>query len=356
MPLKIAIQPDELVFHDGSRQSYSDRWFELASESDVEAVRVDVYSPDVLKTIAGCDAFMWRYDPSAQRRLFAARLLYAIEFGLGLPVFPSLGSRWHFEDKIGQYYFLAAAGIPTPATTVCWTREQAITFCDDASYPFVLKLATGFAGSNVRLMRTREEALFHVDALFTHGIISLGYGPAPRARLLLRRLRAASELIRGRNPYGPTADADLQYGYFLAQEFVPDNAFDIRVTIIGNRAFAVRRFNRPGDFRASGSHLVDRDPSQIGEDAIRLGFRVALASGAQTISVDILRSKTGLVVGELGLAYPQLVLREHPGHWVLQGQPDSGSLERVEGSRDPAYLVFADFVAHVRQSTNEQHR
>src|SRR6185437_3166443 len=251
MTLKIAIQPDEVVHHDGKQQSYSARWIELARDMHVEAVPVDVFSSNVIDTISTCDAFMWRYDPSAHVRLHANRFLYGIGEGLGLPVFPSVESRWHFEDKIGQYYFLAAAGIPTPATNISWTREHAARFCDDATYPFVLKLATGYQASNVRLVSSREEALFYVDQLFGHGTISLGYRPASRTRVFLRRLRAAAELFKGRNPYGPTAEADLQHGYFLVQEFLPDNKFDVRVTVTGNRAFVFRRFNRPGDFRAS---------------------------------------------------------------------------------------------------------
>lgn len=350
MTLKIAIQPDEIVHHNGERQSYSGRWMELARDMDVEAVPVDVFAPDIIDTVATCDAFMWRYDPSAHPRLFADRLLYAIEEGLGLPVFPSLGSRWHFEDKVGQSYFLTAAGIPIPATTVSWTREDAIRFCDGATYPFVLKLATGYQASNVRLVRSRAEALFYVDQLFSHGAIALGYRPASRPRLLLRRMRAATELFGGRNPYGPTPHADLQYGYFFVQEFLPDNPFDVRVTVTGNRASVFRRFNRPGDFRASGSGNIDWDPSQVAEDAVRLGYRVAKESGSQTITVDVLRRKGEPVIIELGLAYASWCVRDCPGHWELHGEPESGSLEWVEGSLEPADAIFTDFVAQVRRA------
>lgn len=350
MSLKIAIQPDEVVHRNGERQSYSQRWIELAPNLEVEATRMDAFASDALETISACDAFMWRYDPSAHMRLYANRFLYAIEEGMGIPVFPSLQSRWHFEDKVGQFYFLAAAGIPTPNCTVSWTREQAIRFCDSAAYPFVLKLATGYQASNVRLIRSREEALFYVDELFSHGAISLGYRPASRGRLLLRRIRAATEIVKGQNPWGPTAEADLQYGYFFAQEFLPDNPFDVRVTITGNRAFVFRRFNRPGDFRASGSGRIDWDPAQVGEDAVRLGYRVARQSGSQTITVDILRRKTEPVIVELGLAYASWCVRDCPGHWILHGEPESGALEWVEGSMEPADAIFTDFVAQVRRA------
>lgn len=348
MTLKIAIQPDEVLHRNGERQSYSDRWFALARAMDVEAVAVDVFSTDVIKDISTCDAFMWRCDPSAYMRLYSSRLMYGIEEGAGMPVFPNLETRWHFEDKTAQYYFLAASGIPTPATTVSWTREQAVRFCASATYPFVLKLATGYQGSNVRLIQNIDDALFYVDEMFSHGATSLGYRPASWPRRQLRRLRAALELMRGENPYGPSPEADLQYGYFLAQEFLPANDFDVRVTIIGNRAFAFRRFNRPGDFRASGSGRIDWEPSQIGEDALRLAYRVSRQMNAQTVAVDILRRNGEPVIVELTLAYASWAVRNCPGHWVLRGEPASGPLEWVAGSLEPADAIFTDFVAQVR--------
>lgn len=351
MNLKIAIQPDEVMHRNGERQSFSDRWVELAGSLSVKTVLVDVFAEDVIPQISTCAAFMWRSSPSAHPRLYAKRLLYAIEAGLGIPVFPSLKSSWHFEDKIGQYYYLSAARIPTPATMIFWDRQQAERFCATASYPFVLKLAIGYQGSNVRLVHNRGEALFYIDQLFGGGLVSLGYRPASRARQVLRRLRVAAEVVKGGNPNGSTAEAELQHGYFFMQEFLPGNDFDVRVTIIGDRAFAFRRFNRPGDFRASGSGRIDWDPAQIGEDALRLAYRVARQLAAQTIAVDILRRGTEPVIAELTLAYASWAVRDCPGHWILRGEPESGTLEWVEGSMRPGDAIFTDFVARIRQST-----
>jgi len=344
MALKIAIQPDEVIHRNGERQSFSDRWFQLAEEHGLAAVAVDVFSKDVIAQIASCDAFMWRCDPSALPRLYAKRLLYAIEEGLGLPVFPNLKSSWHFEDKIGQYYFLAAAGIPTPATRIFWKREQAERFCETAEYPFVLKLSAGYQASNVRLVRNREEALFYVDQLFTHGVTGLGYRPASRPRQLLRRLRAVATVAKGEHPDAPTEQTELQHGYFLAQEFLPGNDFDVRITIIGDRAFVFRRLNRPNDFRASGSGRIDWDPRQVGEELIRFAFGVEHKLDAQTVAVDILRRGTEPVIVELTLSYASWAVRDCPGHWTLHGDHETGDLKWVDGSKRPEDAIFTDFV------------
>lgn len=245
MNLKIAIQPDEVVHPNGKRQSFSSRWTESAQSQDIEAVPVNVFSRDAIARIASCDGFMWRCPSSADTRVFAKRFIHAIEAGLGIPVFPSLKSSWYFEDKLAQRYFFEATGIPNAQIEVFWTRETAVQFCEKTTYPFVLKLAGGHQSTNVRLVRNGDEAVFYVTELFSHGVVPLGYRPASPSRVLLRRLRAAAETLEGHNPYVPTTEAELQHGYFYAQEFLPDNEFEISVIVVGNRVFAVRRFNRP---------------------------------------------------------------------------------------------------------------
>jgi len=351
MSLKIAIQPDEVVHPNGERQSFSRRWIELAQAQGIETILIDVFSKDAMERVSACDAFMWRCPSSACVRLFAKRFLYAIEAGTGIPVFPSLKSLWYFEDKLAQRYFFNAANIPSARTDIFWTREAAEQFCERATYPFVLKLAGGHQSANVRLVRNRYEARFYIEELFNHGIASLGYRPASRLRLLMRRLRAAAETLEGRNPYVPGTDAELHYGYFYAQEFLPGNEFEISVIIVGNRAFAVRRFTQPGDFRTRGSSgRMDWSPEPIGENVIRLAFHTARKLGTQTVALDILHCGRDPVVIELTANYASWVVRKCPGHWVLHGDPESGSMEWTEGCMRAADAIFEDFLDEITAS------
>lgn len=349
MSLKIGIQPDHVTHPNGRCQSFSRRWIELARKQGIDTVPVDVFSDDAIKQIGQCDAFMWRYPSSAHPRAYAKRLMYAVEAGLRMPVFPSLKSTWYYENKIAQHCFFQAAGIPHAKTDVLWTRQAATRFCEHAVYPFVFKLEGGHQSANVRLVRNRDEAMFHVDEMFSHGLVSLAYRPASRPRLLLRRLRAAAETARDRFPYASTAETELQYGYFYAQEFLPKNTFETSVVIIGNRAFAARRFTCPGDFRTRGSSgRMDWNPEKIGEDDIRLAFRVACKLGSETVAVDILHRGAEPVIVELTVNYASWVVRQCPGHWVRLGDPTTGPLEWVNRSMRAADAIFMDFLARIR--------
>jgi len=351
MSLKIAIQPDEMVHPTGQHQSFSERWIDLACMRDVEVTAVDVFSPDAIAEISVCDAFMWRYPSSAGVRNYGMRLMYAIEIGLGIPCFPDLNSLWYYENKPAQCYFFEAAEVPSPDTHIFWTREDAERFCETATFPFVLKLAGGHQSLNVRLVHNQREAKFYLDELFNEGVISLGYLPGSGIRLLVRHLRGAVNVIEGHCPHGSYAEAELQYGYFYIQEFLPGNKFEISVIIIGNRAFVVRRFAHPGDFRTRGSTgRMDWDWQAIDENAIRLAYHTAIKLRTLTIAVDILYRGPEPLIVELTLNYASWVVEACPGHWVLDGDPKSGKLTWVDGAMRAEDAIFDDFVGALRRS------
>src|SRR4051812_6226152 len=195
----IAIHPDHFVHRNGERQSFSDRWSELADQAGIEVRAVDAYRQDIFDRLHGCDAFMWRFDFAAPERLFAKRLLAAIEQTMPLAVFPSWRTAWHFEDKVAQHYLLTAAAIPTARTWVFWDAASARAFCRDARYPLVLKLAQGYLSSNVRLMRDAAEAKRWIDLLFTTGVASLDQRPVSMLRSAARHAREAVRALCGKS-------------------------------------------------------------------------------------------------------------------------------------------------------------
>jgi glutathione synthase/RimK-type ligase-like ATP-grasp enzyme len=318
--LEFAIHPDRIVHKNGEVQSFSKRWIEVASHHGVKTRLVNAYSQAFLNEIRDYDAFMWRFGYSALPRVFAKRLLIAIEHGLRIPVFPSWQSMWHFEDKVAQHYLLQAARIPEPETWVFWNSAHAEEFCSSAKYPLVFKLSYGFRSSSVRMLRDRSEAQVAIDSMF------------------------------GRH----TGKREIHGGYLYLQEFLPDNAFDTRVTVIGRRAFAFRRFNRPNDFRASGSGLIDWNAEKIDEATIRLAFDAANKLDTQSIAIDGLRKGNQRVVGEISYTYASWAVRDCPGHWKLSGDPQSGALAWVQGSMEPADAILEEFVTQVTSSRGTQ--
>ncbi|WP_119460671.1 hypothetical protein [Rhodospirillaceae bacterium SYSU D60014] len=348
MSRTIAIQPDTVRHKNGEEQSFSARWVELAEQIGIQARMVDAFAPDFFQQIVGCDGFLWRFGYPKLPRAFAKRLLPAIEHGMGIPVFPDWRTAWHFEDKIAQSYLLEAAGIPIPRTWVFWRPEDAIAFCHGAAYPLVMKLSYGYQSANVRLLQRAEEATYWVQQMFGPGIKSVQMPTGARANKYVRRFLTAARTLAGRTPLD-NSDSELQQGYVLFQEFLPGNEFDTRITIIGNRAFGFRRFNRPNDFRASGSGHIDWDPKEIDIEAVRLAFDIAQRFQTQSVAVDVLRRGAEPVIAEISYTYASWALRDCPGHWMLRGDnPETGELEWVEGQMRPEDAIFEDFIARIR--------
>ncbi len=342
MPPTIAIQPDQFAGRDGRPESSSERWAEYAQRDGYEVRRVDVFAPDILARLADCVGFMWRHGHFSRDRAVARRLLPVLETQLGLCVYPDLATAWHYDDKIAQTYLLDAAGLPTPRTWLFWRRPEAEAFLGAAEFPLVVKLWSGAGSSNVRLVRSPAEGCRLVKRLFEGGVEDLRQlEPQGRAGLIARA-RAAVHLFLG-SPLPPEGDAwERHKNYVLFQEFLPDNAFDTRLTVIGQRAFGFRRFNRPQDFRASGSGRLDFDPQAIDPAMTRLAFRTARALRAQSCAIDGLYRAGAPVIAEISYTYASWAVHDCPGHWRLDNGPDA-PLRWVAGGLWPEEAQWQDF-------------
>ncbi len=348
MTFTIAIQPDEVIFPKGLRQSFSDRWICKARELGHEVRIVDVYRNDIIEHLRECDGFMWRFPHTPFPRLFAKRLLAVVEQGLGLVVFPDWNTAWHHDDKITQRYLFEAAGIPVARTWVFWKREDALDFCRHAKYPLVIKLAGGASSQNVRLLKDFGEAEYWLNKLFYSGVFSLERPTSTNLREIAKRLRPSARLLlKGWHP-NPGSFFELQKGYLMVQEFLPNNSHDTRVTVIGNRAFAFRRFNRPDDFRASGSGNINKDPGAIDLEFVRLGFKTAQVLGTQSVAIDGLYRGDEHITTEISYSYVSRTVHDCPGHWELEGCPESGRLIWKKGLMWPEDAIMEDFLARLK--------
>jgi hypothetical protein len=346
MRYTIAIHPSEYTDRDTPElcDASSPRWSTLLQAAGHEVRWVDVHRPDILEQLQGCDGFMWRWAHLGGMSRIARRLLPVIELQMGLAMYPDQNTCWHYDDKIAQAYLLKAKGIPVPETWIWFERDAAKAWATSASYPMVLKLATGCGSTNVRLVRDSSEARVWIDRLFDRRYVTLDEGQF-RALPWNRCIRAAASALRHGGPQAPWDDGyELQSGYVLFQEFLPGNGFDTRVTVIGNRAFADRRQNRPGDFRASGSGTTDFNPELIDERFVRLAFLTARSLACQSCAIDGLYKGTTPVVGEISYTYPSWVVHSCPGHWRLDGSPDTGDLVWVPGRMWPEDAQVEDFL------------
>jgi len=339
----VAIHPD-IVYPD----RYGEQWAALLEERGIAVRWVDLTAPDAIQQVTGCDGVMWRYGHLPQDMRVAPRVLATIEQVLGILCFPDRATAWHYDDKVSQYYLLTGAGFAVPPTWIFWNAAAARQWADGAVYPKVFKLSAGSSGANVLRIESAAEAHALIDRMFGHGIPGgLVDAPAlhlPQARTLrtlvrgaARRSRAALRVLRGVPSAAAPPHWSVERGYAYFQEWLPDQPLDTRVIVIGERAFAYRRYPYPGDFRASRSGGPrDYDPAGIDPRMLQLSFAISRRFGFQSMAYDLMLHRGQPVILEMSYTFG---VGDHKcgAYWT----PD---LERVERDVWPYIAQVEDFV------------
>ena len=101
--------------------------------------------------------------------------------------------------------------------------------------------------------------------------------------------------------------------YVLFQRYLPNNTFDNLVNVVGNKAFACRRFVRKNDFRASGSGNWDLDRNNIDLRFVELALKISKELKFQSMAYDFLYDEKGEPkLCEISYTYPD---DPETGYW-----------------------------------------
>jgi glutathione synthase/RimK-type ligase-like ATP-grasp enzyme len=303
--------------------SFSERWLAYCDEHKIPYRLVNCLGSDIIPQLASVDALLWHWhypDPCAQ--LMARQVIMAAE-ATGVAVFPNTTTCWHYDDKVAQKYLLEAVGAPLVPTYVFYDLSEALQWIDGALFPKVFKLRTGAGSLNVRLVRHAQEARTLARQAFTGGFQPVAnYRQDARKRFRTARQRRGLLDVVKRLPRTLATIRQLnralgrERGYVYFQDFIADNQFDTRVTIIGNRAFAFTRNVRPGDFRASGSGDIVYDVRRIHPQCVPIAFEVTRKIGSQSMAFDfVLAANQQPMMVEVSYCYDPAAVYQCTGHW-----------------------------------------
>ncbi len=153
-------------------------------------------------------------------------------------------------DKYLASAKLAAAGLRTPRTIVCQTVDEAMNAFADLGGDVVLKPLFGAEGRGIT--RLNDEAL------------------AQRAFSLLVQLGAVLYL----------------------QEFIAHDGYDVRVLLVGEKLWAMRRRNAL-DWRTNVSRGATAEPMELDDETVEMARRAVAAIGAPVAGVDLLPGRDG---------------------------------------------------------------
>jgi hypothetical protein len=303
--------------------SYSDRWIRYCDENAIAYTVVNCFDSDIMKQLACSDALLWHWYQGDPREQLAARHIIMAAEARGIPVFPSSFTCWHYDDKIAQKYLMEAISAPLVPTYIFYSLKEAMQWIDHASFPKVFKLRKGAGSNNVRLVQSVRQARALAKRAFSGGFSPIsGYGQDAVRRYRAARRRGDLLNVVRRIPQvlakirDNTRLTGVEKGYIYFQDFIPDNDFDTRVTVVGDRAFSFTRNVRPGDFRASGSGDIVYDPQRIHQKCIEIAFDVTRKVGSQSMAFDfVLTEKQQPLILEVSYCFNAEAVYSCPGHW-----------------------------------------
>lgn len=302
--------------------SFSQRWIKYCENNNIEYKLVNCYENDLIHQLKDCNALMWHHSHQNSKDLIIAKqILFALEH-TGFKVFPDFRTGWHFDDKLGQKYLFERLGVPFVPTYAFFDKEEALNWSNQTSFPKVFKLRGGAGSSNVKLVKTRQEAVKLVNQAFGKGFENYDKWASLKERWkkYCERKSDIREPIKGllRIVSPPLFSKVLgrEIGYVYFQDFIPNNNSDIRIIVIDNKAFALKRYVRENDFRASGSGNFAFKKEEFDEVCIKISFDTFNKLKAQCAAFDfVFDSQGNPILVEVSYGFGKEVYDNCPGYW-----------------------------------------
>ena len=300
-------------------------WEEYCKEHGVGYELIDLMKGDAVKELKRFDVLLWHFGQYNHAQMLETRsILYAAK-RLGLKVFPDFNDAWHFDDKVAEMYILQALNAPIPESRVYYDKESLKKDVDAGviDFPVVGKLRTGSGSHNVKLLKSKSELMSYASKMFAGG-----YNPAPsllykttsnirsshNKQQFISKLKRAPEFLRtlaGAKHFPHEKD------YVYLQQFIPNDGYDMKVVVVGDKcAFLVRPI-RSHDFRASGGGEVFFDRKYFKRQIIESAFKVSDALGSQCMGYDyVVNNETGEgVIVEMSYGFSHQAIMASGGYY-----------------------------------------
>lgn len=281
----------------GREGGFAKKWIEFCEKENIDFKIVDCYSNEIITDLKNVTHLLWHYHRwEVKNGSVADKLLSVFEL-MGIKVFPNFTTRLAFDDKIIQKYLLESINAPLPKTVVFFQCQKALNFLKNQQL-LVFKLSKGAGSRNVKLIsQSSGNAL--IKKMFNTGINSFKsqFPKVTKSFLfsLKRYFYHRRRLVKHQNKI-----VGKEYNYIYFQEFLPNNDHDIRIVTFREIAIGLKRNVPKGTFKASGSGLINYDPSEIPIECIEKAFKVSKKLNFQFMAYDfVFNAKEGYQIVEI---------------------------------------------------------
>lgn len=308
--------------------------------NNIEWIHLAIDKKNFYHDLNKCSHLIFCIAGRTSHKYIASILFTLNEQLLKKRIFPNYNSYWTFDDKIKETILLEMKNFPIIESKVFFEKERAKEWINmQNQYPLVFKLKAGAGSMNVILIKSKKQGLKIVRIMFGKGVYS---ERAPFGRVKIKALKKVRDLVQILYRFINNRDIsnywELEKNYVYFQKFLPNNGYDTRITIIGNRAFAFRRFNRENDFRSSGSGKIDYNQKDINLKMLQIAFKISKEFKFSSMAYDFLYDEEEPVIGEISYAYQDIAIYNCPGYW-------DESLKWHEGHFWPEFFHLVDLLS-----------
>lgn len=310
------------IHHRDKKGFFSERWIEFCKNNNIPYKVVNAYDSNIIEQLEDCDAFMWHHSNYDYRdALFANKLIFSLQQA-GKKVFPNFNTTWHFDDKVGEMYLLQAIGAPLVPSYIFYTKEDALKWANETTFPKVFKLRGGSGSSNVKLVKNKRSAIKLIKKSFGSGFSQ--YDKISRLRDRYKSYKEGKDTFWGvcksfarlfiSTEYSKMYAKERGYAYF--QEFIPNNKFDLRIVVVAGKAFAIKRMCREDDFRASGSGKLIYDKEQIDTRCVKISLETSKKLYTQSCAYDfVFDENNNPLIVEISYGFVSYAYDKCEGYW-----------------------------------------
>lgn len=327
MKMKIAI------LYDKSEKLHSTNW-SLAWEqncqfNNYEFDVINPYKMEVISTLINYDLVLWHYSNySFKDMLIGKNVLNTLELH-GKKVFPSFNDAWHFDDKLAETYLLESIKAPIPKSFYYFDFNN---FEKDLngnlfSFPIIAKLRNGSGSHNVKKINSVGELMNYAKKMFSSGInsapsllfkASSNIKSSKNLKTFVNRAKRIPEFLKS---LSNAKKFNVEKGYVYLQEFIPNDGYDLKVVVIGDKLSFIGRNIREGEFRASGSGDIFFDKEKLTENVINSAFEASDKLGFKCMGYDYVINKNtgeGKII-EISYGFSHHALLEAKGYFDRSG-------------------------------------
>jgi glutathione synthase/RimK-type ligase-like ATP-grasp enzyme len=326
--MKVAIHQNKKKFDHST--GWDKPWIKYCEENNIPYETVDCFQPDIINNLKEFDCLLWHFNNySYSDMLFAQSILYSAK-QMGLKVFPDFPDAWHFDNKIAETYVLQSVNAPIPQSYIFHLYDNVKQWVNGNGFefPIVAKLKSGSGSHNVKLLQSKNELLSYAKRMFGRG-----FSPHPsifyKAKSNYNSSKGNKDLIKSRikripefyRTYKNARKFPNEKEYAFFQEFIPNNGYDLKIVVVGDKLGFIARHTRKNDFRASGGGDIYFDTSLITKNIIDSAFDTSDKLGFQCMGYDyVVDTKTdkGKIV-EMSYGFSHTALLQANGYFDRAG-------------------------------------